>query len=140
MNVPFSSQLKALRKDARLTNNELARLADVPTSLISGLQTGKRQIGEYQARKIALALDLCGEEFERFVYAAINDCTEKVLNESKSYPAELLNLLARQLRGAGICADFIRKCTVNGDHREQAVTLHLGNGDEATLTTLLKMA
>jgi hypothetical protein len=137
MNEPFSLQLQQLRANAKLTNHELGRLADVPESLISGLQNDSRRVGEYQARKIGNALRLTGETLDLFIYDAINTCTEKVLNEAKAYPARLLNLLAVQLRQAGVFAESIRDCTVAGDEHQQDVTLLLGNGKTAKLSTHL---
>jgi transcriptional regulator with XRE-family HTH domain len=137
MNAPFSQTLQTLRANAKLTNNELARLADVPESLISGLQNDHRRVGEYQAMKIGKALKLAGDELEDFVYAAINTCTEKVLNHAKPYPSQLLNLLAVQLHRAGIPAESIYDFSVGGDEHGQDVTLTLGSGKTATLKTQL---
>lgn len=140
MNVQFSSQLHKLRTDAKLTNLELARLAGVPESLISGLQNGNRRVGEYQARKIGRALKLTGNELEQFVYTAINTCTEKVLGDAKAYPSQLLNLVALQLHRAGISADSIFDCDISGNPYGQDVTLMLGGGKTATLKTQLLCA
>ena len=140
MNETFSSQLHRLRTAARLTNEALARLADVPESLVSGLQNDNRRIGEYQARKIGTALRLQGDELEQFIYDAINNCSQKVLVRARSYPAQLLNLLAVQLQRAGIGADTIRGLTVDGDDFEQDVQLTLTSGKQATLKTHLVCA
>ena len=137
MNASFSSQLKQLRTSANFTNKELARLADVPESLISGLQNDNRRIGEFQALKIGRALQLQGETLEQFVLDAINHCTEKILNEAQPYPAALLNLLAVQLSRAGISADNIAGMNVHGDLFKQDITLTLTSGSSATLKTQL---
>ena len=137
MNSPFSQTLQTLRADAKLTNYELACLADVPESLISGLQNNRRRVGEYQARKIGKALKLTGEALEDFVYSAVNTCTEKILTDAKPYPSRLLNLVALQLHRAGIRAESIFDCNVAGDEHEQDVTLTLGSGRTATLKTQL---
>lgn len=137
MNEPFSSQLYRLRTNAKLTNAELAQRADVPESFISGLQNDNRRVGEFQARKIGKALNLHGERLEEFVLRAIDTCTKKVLEEARDYPAELLNLLAKQLRRAGIYAEAIEAFDITGDESEQGVTLLLGSGRKATLTTHL---
>jgi hypothetical protein len=118
----------------------LARLAEVPESLISGLQNDNRRVGEYQAIKIGKALKLHGEQLEQFIYDAINGCTEKVLNEAKPYPSRLLNLVALQLHRAGILAESISDCTVSSDEFGQDVTLSLGSGKKAKLRTQLVCA
>lgn len=137
MNELFSSMLFRLRTNARLTNAQLADLADVPESLISGLQNDNRRVGEYQARKIGSALNLHGERFEEFVLRAIDTSTEKVLKEARDYPSELLNLIAKQLRRAGIAAQAITEFAIEGNGAGQDVTLTLTNGSQATLRTQL---
>lgn len=137
MNPCFSHQLQALRASAKLTNLELARLADVPASLISGLQNDNRRVGECQAMKIGKAFKLTGEELEDFILSAVNTCSEKVLNDAKPYPSRLLNLVALQLHRAGIPAGAIADCTVASDEFGQDVTLTLGSGKTAKLRTQL---
>ena len=140
MNKDFSSKFTRLRTDARLTNRELARLSDVPESTVAGLQTGSRRVGEYQARKLGKAFNLTGEALEEFVLQAINECTEKVLTSSLPYPSHLLNLLAVQLKKAGIGAEAIHNFEVSGDERKQDVRFILGSGKSVTLTTHLQYA
>jgi len=140
MNTPFFQTLQTFRANANLTNHELARLAEVPESLISGLQNDRRRVGEYQAMKIGKALKLTGKALEQFVFDAINTCTEKVLNEAKPYHSQLLNLVAVQLHRAGIPADSIRAFDISGDEHEQDVTLTLGSGKTAILRTHLVCA
>ncbi|MEQ1859386.1 MAG: helix-turn-helix transcriptional regulator [Chthoniobacteraceae bacterium] len=137
MRLTLAEQLSKLRTDKRLTIRELADRADVSHAVIAGLQSGKRIIGELQARKIGTALGLHGEALEQFILTAIDECTEKLLQESQSYPAELLNLIARQLKQAGIVGESIYGCAVDGDAQHQDVTLWLHGGDKRTLKTEL---
>src|SRR4051812_11505941 len=106
----FSEKLNSLRRDCKLTVYQLAARAGVPQSLISGLSTSNRVIGENNARKIGEALQLSGDELESFIYLAINACSEKVLQDSKRYPAEILNLIATELQSFGITAETINRC------------------------------
>lgn len=140
MHEQFSSHLLKLRTKARLTNEQLAALANVPESLISGLQNNNRRVGELPAIRIGKALNLTGEDLEHFIYLAINTSSRKVLNEAKGYPAQLLNLLAVQLRQAGILAESIRDYAVLGDEHQQDVTLTLNSGKKAILKTQLVCA
>jgi transcriptional regulator with XRE-family HTH domain len=137
MKPSFSSQLYRLRTNGQLTNAELAQLADVPESLISGLQNDNRRVGELQARKIGGALNLHGEQLEEFVLDAIDTCTQKILEEAKPYPAQLLNLLANQLSDAGIGPESLSAFTITGDALEQDIQIALNNGRRATLKTQL---
>ena len=129
----FPSTLKQLRTSAKLTNSELARVAGVPTSLISGLENGYRRLGEYQALKIGRALKLSDDDLQAFVFDAIDTCSEKVLQEAKAYPSLLLNHLPLRLNRAGITAEAIDECTVAGSH----VTLTLNGGKRAIITSTL---
>ncbi len=140
MNEPFSTLLSRLRRQAKLTNIELAQQANVSRSLIPGLQSGKRCVGEYQARKLGTALGLTGDALDTFILRAIDECTEKVLKESLPYPAPLLNLLARQLRTAGIQPDQVSGCDVVEDHDEAEATIHLQDGRKVRLETKLALA
>ena len=106
----LSQELNSLRQQRRLTVQDLAKKADVPQSLISGLQTGSRVIGEQAARKIGQALQLTGDELESFVYLAINQCSDKVLRKARDYPAELLNLIAERLCSLEILPERILRC------------------------------
>jgi hypothetical protein len=133
----FGKLLSDLRGKARLTNQELSVLAKVPRSLIGGLQAGSRNVGEYQARKIGIALDLQGDALDSFVLNAINTCTDKVLEESKEYHASFLNMIAKQLRLAGILPQNLRTFQINSDNSNHLLKLYLQDGRIAQLSTTL---
>lgn len=133
----FGKYLSDLRVEARLTNQELASLAKVPRSLIGGLQAGSRSVGEYQARKIGLALKLTGTALDSFILSAINNCTEKVLVEAKDYPSSFINMIARQLRLAGILPQSLRTFQINGDSSEHVLKMYLQDGRTAQLSSSL---
>ena len=136
MGKKFSQLLTEYRHRAKLSNTELAELSRVPRSLIGGLQSGKRVIGERQAKKIAGGLGLQDDELKEFILCAIDNCTEKVLKQYRGYPATLLNLLAQQLWNSGIRADQINQCLT----RNNSVLLTLNNGSEINLETNLIFA
>jgi len=140
MKNEFPQLLSKLRRDAKLTNIQLSELAPVSRSLIPGLQSGKRCVGEYQARKLGLALGLEGKQLDDFIFSGINRSKEKVLVEALPYPAELLNLLARQLRRSGIGPDIVSECMVDEDAYVCTVALLLTDGTEARLETKLELA
>jgi transcriptional regulator with XRE-family HTH domain len=133
MKIPFAHTLTALRKAANLTDEALAQLADVPRSLITGLQNGARIIGEQQARKIAAALKLEGNALRDFVFDAMNTCTMRVLAENQNYPAEVVNFAANHLQDKGIDPEYIAACEwleKYGD-QAQALILKLEDGSKA---------
>ena len=129
-NVTFAETLNRLRKANNLTVDELGRRAGVYPSLISSVQTGNRQIGEYVARKLAKVLDLAGEELEDFVYLAINECTVKVLERCKEYPAEVLCLVANELYNQGIAPESIMRCV----RKPATATLCMNDGKESVIS------
>lgn len=131
MNNTFANTLHQLRTSLHLTSAELADKANVPRSLISGLQSGTRVVGEYTAKKIGKALNLTGVELEDFIYLAINACSEKVLITSKAYPAMLINLVAAKLQEQGILADKINQCVRRPINNDADAALYLDDGKEA---------
>jgi len=139
----FSQRLNALRTRFNLTNAKLADIAKVPESLISGLQSGTRNIGENNARKIGAALGLTEGDLEEFVYLAINNSVERVLHEFKGYPAEVLNLVAMELREAGIGPQAVTKCIRNpslGSGSNPDAALYLKDGRSVIIDIQLKAA
>lgn len=128
----FGETLNGSRKENKLTVYELAERADIHQSLVSGLQTDSRQIGEYVARKLAKALSLDEAETEGFVYLAINNCSVKVLQCSQGYPAEVLNLIAGELHNQGIFPDTIMRC-VRKSNDDTDAALYLNNGKAALI-------
>ena len=133
----FPHLLSRLRRNAKLTNVQLAEEANVSRSLIPGLQSGKRVVGEFQAKKLGVALGLEGKELDDFVFCGINRCSEKVLQDSQPYPAELLNLLARQMKIAGVKPDNVSRCVVTEDASVSRAAIYLMDGTHATIETKL---
>lgn len=131
----FGSLLRRLKKEKQLSNRGLAKLADVPHSLIASLQTGQRGIGEYAGRKLGIALGLHGSALESFVLEAINTCTEKVLKQALAYPASLINHLPIKLSCAGISPSDLRSIELEGD----VIFLLLTNGSKAQIQTTLTL-
>ena len=132
----FGERLNTLRSRLRLTTQQLAARANVPQSLISGLQTGNRRIGEDNARKIGQALGLNAWEMEEFIYLAINDSAEKVLNGHKRYPAEVLNLVAAELHQNGIAPEEVGRCILHptlGNGQTPDAAIYLRDGRSATI-------
>lgn len=139
-NAEFGKQLSRLRQKEGLTVRELAEDAKVPRSLIAGLQAGSRRVGEYQARKIGVALNLKDGALDSFILAAINTCTVKVLEEAKDYPSSFLNMVARQLRLAGILPKDLSKFQITRAGTEHVLKLYLQDGRSAQLSSILTTA
>jgi transcriptional regulator with XRE-family HTH domain len=136
MQTRFPETLNQLREQAQLTNRELARLAEVPESLISGLQKGARRVGESNARQIGVALGLTGEDLNNFVLEAIDTSTRKLLKSAQEYPSTLINYLALQLNRVGVTPHLVTDCgfaTGGGDK----LTLLLADGRVARISTEL---
>ena len=125
-NLTFANKLNHLRQARHITVTELAKSAGVTQPLTSNLIHGRESIGEYTARKIASALQLDGDELEDFVYSAINHCTEKVLNSSKAFPSQVLNMVAGGLNALGIIPSRIMRCVLNAEDADAAIYLDDG--------------
>ena len=134
----FGNKLNNLKIARGLSSVELARKSGISEGLLSGLIHDQRVIGEYTARKIGNALQLVGIELEEFIYSAINNCSEKVLESSKHYPAELINLVACKLQERGIAPDEINRCVRNEKNADAALTLN--DGSEAKIRLELAFA
>jgi len=131
----FPQILQWHRHRAGFTNAELADRARVPESLIAGLQSGKRRVGEQNALQIGQALGLHGVELEHFIYDAINTSTRKLLKEAIEYPSQLLNFTARKLLKAGVNPQLVANCDYSDDLG--VITMKLADGRVATLETNL---
>ena len=136
MNRKFPEILSHLRTSKNLTNRELAEIAHVPHSMIAGIQSGRRPVGEKQARKLGVALGLQGDELETFVIGAVETCTEKVLRVCREYPSWLLNLLPLTLIQRGISPSALSDCYIARDEESQNITLGLKSGGSIELRTI----
>jgi transcriptional regulator with XRE-family HTH domain len=134
----FGITLNTLRKQRRLTVHQLAKMAGVHQSLISGLNTDSRIIGEVSARKIAKALGLEGSDQEAFVYLAINNCSDRVLAQFKQYPAEALNLVASVLANSGISAEQIVRFERKPDSSDASIYLADGKAARINLEVAIE--
>ena len=108
----FKDLLKSKRKELGLTSKELSKQAAVSESLLSGLQSGNRRIGEKQASRIASALGLINQDERDFIFMAMNESTQRLLESSKAYPVEILNSLPGLLRKKGILPENINSARI----------------------------
>ena len=131
----FGTRLNNLREQRGLTVQELADKAGVRQTLISSLNTDSRVIGEKNARKIGSALGLSGEHLQSFIFDAINNCTERVLDQFKQYPGQVLNLTASILNAAGIPAEKIIRCVEKPDlgYTKADAAVYLNDGKAALI-------
>ena len=108
----FKDLLISKRKALGLTSKELSKQSSVSESLLSGLQSGNRRIGEKQASRIASALGLKEQEKSDFIFMAMNESTQRLLESSKSYPVEVLNSLPGLLRNKGVLPENINSARI----------------------------
>jgi len=108
----FKDLLISKRKALRLTSKELSKQSSVSESLLSGLQSGNRRIGEKQASRIASALGLINQDERDFIFMAMNESTQRLLEFSKAYPVEILNSLPGLLRKKGILPENINSARI----------------------------
>jgi transcriptional regulator with XRE-family HTH domain len=108
----FKDLLISKRKALELTSKELSKQSSVSESLLSGLQSGNRRIGEKQASRIASALGLINQDERDFIFMAMNESTQRLLESSKSYPVEILNSLPGLLRNKGVLPENINSARI----------------------------
>jgi transcriptional regulator with XRE-family HTH domain len=117
----LANEITEKRKALGITSKKLAELASVPQSLISGLQRGTRKIGEIQATRIGRALGLEGIYLMDFIYLAMNESSQRLLESSKAYPVEILNSLANILGNGGVPPEQIENVVVFNTHLEMSL-------------------
>lgn len=131
----FKELLISKRKELGLTSKELSKLASVSESVLSGLQSGNRRIGEKQASRIASALGLKEQEKSDFIFMAMNESTQRLLESSTSYPVELLNSLPCLLRNHGVSPEIISSARIFDSFLE----INLYSGDVLRLHVHLSL-
>src|SRR5437868_2695252 len=92
-----AEELRSRRKELGLSIRELGKKADLPYSLIAGLETGHRRIGEKSARKIIAALKLKGRAADHLLGQFLRLTKQRVLEGTREYPPEIINVLAQKL-------------------------------------------
>jgi len=131
----FKDLLISKRKALRLTSKELSKQSSVSESLLSGLQTGNRRIGEKQASRIASGLGLLGDEHSDFVFMAMNESSQRLLESSKSYSVEILNSLPVLLGNTGISPERISGASIF----DRFLEIRLHSGDVLRVYTDLRI-
>lgn len=121
----FKDLLISTRKQQGLTAKELSKRASVSESLLSGLQNGNRRIAEKQASRIANALELTGSQKLEFVYLAMNESSDRLLESSRNYPVEILNSLPGLLRNHEVSPEMINSAHIFDSFLE----INLNSGD-----------
>ena len=102
--------LKSFRRQAGLTQPELASKSGVSTSIVNDLENGIRTAGCKTIDKIARGLELNNEDRFRLVLKGI-DLSKRdfVIPDFTSFPAEVVNFLPYILSRSGITTDKIKQ-------------------------------
>jgi Helix-turn-helix. len=104
-------ELRKRRQKLNLSIRGFAETAGLPYSLIAGLETGHRRIGETSIRKLIRALNLNRHEADHFLSMFLALSKSRVLARTKEYPPQVINTLAEKLlREAKIHPDQISAC------------------------------
>jgi len=95
-----------------LTRGELIEKASVYENLNSALINEEHRIEEREAARTAsaLRLELCKKG--NFIFMAISESEEHLLELSKAFPVEMLNCLPVLLRSVGMYAEKIEKAHI----------------------------
>jgi transcriptional regulator with XRE-family HTH domain len=81
---PFPELLKKIRKEADLTQEDLAAILDVSTVLITLLETGKRQVSRNFIETLAKKLKVHPNSIAPFVFVAKDVDVKKLSSVEKS--------------------------------------------------------
>ena len=102
--------LKSFRRQAGLTQPELASKSGVSTSIVNDLENGIRTAGCKTIDKIARGLELNNEDRFRLVLKGI-DLSKRdfVIPDFTRFPAEVVNFLPYILSRSGITPDKIKQ-------------------------------
>ena len=88
----FSQELRKLRKEARYTQDQLAKLAGISASYISQLETGKKQPTDRVITKLSGPLDVTENHLLSTVGKIKMDLTGTLATERKDVPKILGSL------------------------------------------------
>lgn len=99
----FGKYLKRLRTERKYTQAYLQAVTKVAATLISAFEHGERAVGPEVAEKLAEGLELPDYERERFLIAAAKTRRkDRLMNEARHLPPEVLNYVPKMLPGLGI--------------------------------------
>jgi transcriptional regulator with XRE-family HTH domain len=131
----FGKYLKRLRTDRKMTQAYLKKVTGVAATLISAFEHGERAVGPEVAEKLATGLQL--EEFERerfLIGAAKTRRKDRLINEARHLPPEVLNYVPRMLPNAGIDPNKIVGADIwkSGDAKDK----YIGNRLDRQYATL----
>ncbi len=120
----FGKYMKRLRTDRKMTQASLQAATGVASTLISAFEHGERAVGPEVSEKLATGLQLEDSERERFLIgAAKTRRKDRLINEARKLPAEIINYVPKMLPNIGldpttvVAAEFLRagdpknKCT-----------------------------
>jgi transcriptional regulator with XRE-family HTH domain len=112
VSLTAGEELRRRRKALGMHIRPFAEKAGLPYSLVAGLETGHRRIGEKSVRKLISALNLRGAESDHFLNLFLAAGAQRVLAQTRQYPPEIVNVLAQKLSDqAQIPPELITACT-----------------------------
>jgi transcriptional regulator with XRE-family HTH domain len=102
--------LKAFRKQANLTQPELATISGVSTSIVNDLENGIRTAGCKTLNKIAWGLELNNEDRFRLILKGLElSKRDFVIPDFTEFPPEIINFLPFILAKNGIIPNKVKK-------------------------------
>jgi len=117
--------LKSFRKQANLTQPELATISGVSTSIVNDLENGIRTAGCKTLNKIACGLELNNEDRFRLILKGLElSKRDFVIPDFAEFPPEIINFLPYILAKNGITSNKVKK-----------VELDSGNNGGIQITT-----
>jgi transcriptional regulator with XRE-family HTH domain len=117
----FGALARKLRNDLGLSLRELQALTGVTYTMFSAIECGEKAVGSDVATKLADALNLTGDERDRFLMkAAGTRKKDRLLGISRTLAPELVNYVAKSLVGSGVVLDEIDSCQLRKNPKSKA--------------------
>ena len=108
--IKLGRTLKSFRKQANLTQPELASISGVSTSIVNDLENGIRTAGCNTLNKIAGGLELNNEDRFRLILKGLElSKRDFVIPDFTEFPPEIINFLPYILAKNGITSKKVKK-------------------------------
>jgi transcriptional regulator with XRE-family HTH domain len=131
----FGKYMKRLRTDRKMTQAYIKKATGVAATLVSAFEHGERAVGPEVAEKLATGLQLEEWERDRFLIgAAKTRRKDRLINEARHLPPEILNYVPKMLPTVGIDPTKIIGADIwkSGDNKDK----YLGNRLDRQYATL----
>ena len=140
--IQFGDHVSSLRREKAMTLVQLASAISVTHPAVVAVEKGRRSVGDSLALRLANALEVNGEDRERFMMlAAATRIKHRLVGSANQAPPTLTHYLVKQLQKADISMNQICQAqltqNINGDKTQnQAIKQQFESGTAQYLKAL----